>query len=374
MGLRRILSILCLLPLLACGGGGSGVSTAHGTLTLKLGSDSLPNFTNAALSLEKVEIKKGTAEWQAFATVQATYDLLALQNGNGAALATAVQMETGTYTAFRLTWATTNYGDKASVPAFVTPAPGTARWPLTMPITTTVTGSILVEKDALTTAEIMLNGSQLAHDYYASSDKPAYTFQATASLLDLAACARISGLALPGAEVYAETLDGNLVATIQRRALADASGAFVLDALPIGSNVIYYLAAQSSGYAAVSTDPVTATLAEDYPATLAFGAIQTPGSLSVALTPASSSTQGTWVELRQNLQTGSSGSQPLIVRAQTMDTNSTASRDQVTLAGLAPGTYGVKAQRSSAGAVPVATTAQNPSIVTASNIASVTLP
>ena len=97
---------------------------------------------------------------------------------------------------------------------------------------------------------------------------------------------------------------------------------------------------------------MNATAASTYNADLAFSAPQTPGALTLTITPASTSTQGTWGELRQTLlPTGTVGSpQTLIVRSQTVATGLT---DQVGFLGLAPGTYGVTAQRSTSGAAPI---------------------
>jgi len=105
-------------------------------------------------------------------------------------------------------------------------------------------------------------------------------------------------------------------------------------------------------YSAAAALPVNATTAATYTAkNLSFGAPQAPGSIALTITPGSGGTQGTWGELRQNLSTGGTGSQMLIVQSQTAATS--LSQDLVAFAGLAPGFYGITTQRSTSGAAPV---------------------
>jgi hypothetical protein len=224
-----------------------------------------------------------------------------------------------------------------------------------MPVTTVVSGPITVPANGNVTALIMLSGQQAVQ----SRAGGIYTFQATGRAYDQAATARITGLlsqgatALSNAEVLAETVDGSGLATVQRRAFTDASGNYVLEGLPTGS--LYFVVAQPASaiqaYPAVAASPVNATTATAYTANLSFGVPLASGALTLTITPASTATQGTWGELRQTLATGSAGSQTLIVRSQPMASGLT--QDQAGILGLAPGTYGVTAQRSTSGAAPV---------------------
>jgi hypothetical protein len=186
-----------------------------------------------------------------------------------------------------------------------------------------------------------------------------YTFQATGNAYDMGVSARITGhlengtTPLAGAEVFAETVDGSGLATVQRRAFSDLSGNYVLECLATGG--LYFVASQPAGtlsaYPSSAASPVSASAATTYTADLAFNAPQSPGSLTLTITPASGVTQGTWGELRQTILTGSGGAQNLIVRSQTVATG--LSQDQAGILGLAPGTYGVTVQRSTSGATPV---------------------
>jgi len=265
----------------------------------------------------------------------------------------------GTYKQFRITWATQTYPSSAFYPAYVYPPGSTNGQAMSMPTTTIVSGAITVPANGSTTAQIMLSGQQ-AVQFRANTGGTSYTFQATGSVYDLSTSARITGrlefgtTPLVGAEVFAETLDGiSGLPTIQRRAFSDNSGNFILEGLPTGS--LYFVASQpgvtSGTYPAAAALPVNALAAITYTADLAFSAPQSPGSLTLTITPASTVTQGTWGDLRQNLPTGGTGSAYLIVRSQSVATG--LSQDQAGILRLAPGSYGLAAQRSTAGATPV---------------------
>ena len=356
MCVRLILSALLAAGLmLACGGGG-GRSTpvpATGNLSLRLGSDSLPGYSQAVVSLEKVEAYNGGA-WVTLGNVQRTVDLQALQNGQSTLILSPTVVGAGTYTQFRLTWATVNYQSAINLPAYVVQS-GTTGQVLTMPTSTVVNAAVTVPASGSTVAQIMLSGQQAVQ----SRTNGTVTFQATGTAYDLSTSARIVGhlaegtAPLAGAEVFAESVDGLGVATLQRRALSDSAGNYALEGLTMGT--LCYVVAQPAGgtsaYAAVAAAPVNAATATTYTANLSFGAPVTPGALALTITPASSTTQGTWGELRQTLATGSIGSQNLIVRSQTVATGPTT--DQVVFTGLASAIYGVTAGRSLSGAAPV---------------------
>jgi hypothetical protein len=343
---------------LACGGGGSGSrTTPTGSLTVQFGSDSLPGYAQAVVSLEKVEGTMDGTNWLPLGNVKATFDLMALQNGNSAVILPATQVNAGTYAQFRITWALVNYQSAIQQPAYVVPSSGTGQL-LSMPTTTVVGGVVGVPTNGSATAKLMLSGQQ-AVQLRPVGTNATFTFQATGVALDASATARITGhlgdgsTPLAGAEVFAETVDGTGLASIQRRAFTDTSGNYTLEGLPTGG--LFYVVSQPSGsltaYTALAAAPVTTTLATAYTVNLPFSSPQTPGSLTLTITPPSSTTQGTWGELRKTLATGSTDSQTLIVRSQSVATGLT--QDQAGIVGLAPDSYGVTAQRSTSGATPV---------------------
>jgi hypothetical protein len=358
---RSLVPLFILAATLACGGGGdaSWRGTQSGTLTVRLGTDSFPGFDQAVVSLEKLEGTTDGSNWVALGNVQATFDLMSLQNGHSAIILPATSVQAGTYSQFRITWATKNYSDATRQAAYVVPS-GASGQPLSMPTTTVVSGSVAVSSGGSVTAQIMLSGQQAVQSRAGTSP---FTFQATGQAYDTAKVASIAGqltanaTPLANVEVYAETLDGTVtVPTIQRRAVTDTAGNYLLEGLPATSNTAYYVVAQPgnsfSAYAAMASDPVIVTSATAYPANLAFSGPTTPGALTLTITPASTATQGTWGELRQTLATGTSGFASLIVRSQSAATGLV--QDQVYFTNLAPGLYGVVAQRSTSGGAPVA--------------------
>ncbi len=364
MRLRPILaSLVCLLLALACGGGGDGSSislgggTPTGNLTVRLGSDSFPGYSQVVLSIEKVEGSTNGTTWIPLGNVKSAVDLMLLQNGNSAAILSAASVPAAIYTQFRITWATLDYYDSFnSSPSFVSINGNLAQ--LAMPATTVLSGSVTVTATS-TTVLLMLSGQQAVQSRLGGLSP--YSFQATGSAYDGGATASLTGhladgtTPLTGVEVYAETLDANGLATLRRRAFSDLAGNYALEGLPIGST--YYVVAQpgttTRSYQALASAAISATTAITYPADLAFSSPLPPAYLLTFLvTPPSTATQVTWAELRKTLATGGT-SKSLIVRSQTLD--SSLAQDATELFYLYPDTYDVAAQRSTSGAVPVKT-------------------
>jgi hypothetical protein len=372
-----ILSTLLLGVVLGCSGG-SRPAAPSGTLTVRLGSDSLPGYGQVVVSVDKLEGNLDGIGWVTVGAVNATYDLQTLQNGGSVVLVAGARVGAGSYSQFRLTWAASNYKDNTKLPAYVMPVSG-AGLAMQMPTSTVVAGPVVVPANGSASAQLMLSGQQ-AVQVHAGAAAPAQ-FQATGSAYDATAIARITGhladgsLPLAGVEVFAETVDGNLLASIQRRALSDAAGNYVLEALPAGA--VYYVAAQPAGvtsaYGALTSAPVNAAAPVSYGADLAFSSPASPGSLNVVITPASAIGVGTWVELRQILLTGPGVGQNLIVRSGIAATG--ASQDSVSFQGLAAGSYGLKVQRSTAGGPPVAKVGGSPMVTAgASTAVTISLP
>jgi hypothetical protein len=210
----QFLASLFLLGIaLACGGGSSSSpATPSGTLTLRLGADSFPGYAQVIVSLEKVEALSAGNVWIPLGDVHQTFDLLALQNGQSRVILPAKQMDLGTFSQFRLTWATINYNDGGSLPALVQITDITTRHPLVMPATTLVNGPITVANATDTVAQVMFSGQQAVQQ---RSGTLPFSFQATGQAYDLATSAHITGhladgvTSLGGVEVYAETVDGS---------------------------------------------------------------------------------------------------------------------------------------------------------------------
>ena len=354
------LGLACLL--LGCGGGSGSSSTApSGTLSIRLGSDSIPGYKNVVATIEKIEVCRDATTWTTLGSVQRTLDLNALQNGNATMLASG-PVATGTYTGFRITWGkTVNYSDQTKQPAYITTTGGTAGV-LTMPSTTTVTGYIGVTDQVTTTALIMLSGTGAIQPRVTHSGT-SYTCMASGNVVDSASSVTLTGHAgtasgnLAGIEVYAETVDGNLVANIQRRAFTDANGHYTLEGLVTGTHyIVSHPGDTTTSYPAQAANPISAITPGTFTASdLVFTASSaTPGSLALSITPVSTTSQATWGEVRESVNTGSTGSQPLIVRSLMATASETTSADIVTFEGLAPGyQYGLAAERCTNDGTPV---------------------
>ncbi len=353
------IALLAMGLTFGCGGGGSSNPPAPtGTLTLQLGSDSLPGYAQAWVSVEKIEGSLDGSNWISLGSVQKSYDLMALQNGHSAVMLPATKVMAGTYAQFRLTWATKNYASPTSLPAYVWATNAVTGQPLSMPTSmmTVVKGQVAVPANGTITAQLMLSAQQALQ----TRPGPVYTFQATGGAYDLATTAKITGHLVDGTtplsnvEVLAETVDGLDVATLLRRAVTDASGSYTLEGLPAGTGITYYVVAQpvsaSAAYDAKAQKVITATPAT-YPANFTFSGPKVPGALTLTITAPSTATQVTWGELRQTLTTAAAESHNLIVQSQPAATG--ISQDQVYFTSLSPNSYGVTAQRSTAGADPI---------------------
>ena len=348
-----------------CGGGGSSnPPTPIGTLTLQLGSDSIPGYAQTWVSIEKVEGSFDGSSWISLGSVQKSVDLMALQNGHATVILPATKVMAGTYAQFRLTWATKNYAPLAAgmppVPAAYGIPNGAPGVNLTMPasMTTVVKGSVPVAANGSTVAQLMFSGQQ------AVQTRPGltsiYTFQATGTAYDVSTSAKITGhlgdgtTNLNGAEVFAETVDGLDVATVQRRAVTDNLGNYTLEGLPAGTGTTYYVVSQpvsaSAAYDAKAQKVITATPAS-YSADFTFSSPAVPGALTLTITVPSAANQVTWGELRRTLTTAPAESHNLIVQSQ--PAASATSQDQVYFTLLTPNSYGVTAQRSTDGGAPV---------------------
>jgi hypothetical protein len=376
MRIRLIsVSLLCLGWMLACGGGGGTSHSAPptGSLTLRFGSDSIPGYGQVWVSVEKVEGSFDGNTWTTLGNVKSSYDLMTLQNGHSVVILPATAVTPGTYAKFRLTWASVNYQSAGHQPAYLV-LPNTTELLMNMPTTktTVVKGSVAVAANGSTVAQLMLSGQQAVQ----TRPGTVYTFQATGTAYDVTTSAKITGhlgdgtTDLNNVEVFAETVDGLDLATVQRRALTDSLGDYTLEGLPAGAGVTYYVVAQpasaSAAYDAKGQKVITATPVS-YPADFAFSGPKVPGALTLTVTPGSTATQVTWGELRQTLITATAESHNLIVQSQPAATS--IGQDQVYFTSLSPNSYGVTSQRTTNGGAPVMkVSASSPTVSSNTNI------
>jgi len=350
--------LACSLGCTSASSDGSN-SITSGSLVVQFGSDSFPGYSNVVVGVESLEISRDGSSWSSLGSIQKTVDLMGLQNGNPSTLINGLSVPTGTYHYFRVTWATTNYADITSQPAYLVTTSAT-KGLLAMPKTTVLTGTLTISNQTASIATLMLDGTQAVQAKYNLNATQPYYFQPTGSFVDRAQSAKVTGkitgsasIALSGVEVYAETTNGYGDASICRRALTDANGKYTLDALPTG--VAVYIVAQPAGtsvsYPAIA-EMTTLSAGGSYALDLGSTSNLSPGSINLTITPASTSSQGTWGELRKSVMIPSAGTSAyLIVRSQTAVSG--VSQDQVSFAGVAPGAYSYTSQRSTSGAAPL---------------------
>lgn len=347
--------VVCSLGCTSSSDGGSNPSNS-GSLVVQFGSDSFPGYSSVVVGIEKLEISTDGSAWTSLGNVQKTVDLMSLQNGNPATLLNGISLPVNTYRYFRITWATTNYQSAIQQPAYVVPI-SAAGAVLTMPKTTVLQGNLGVTSQGASIATLMLDGTQAVQLKNNVSATQPYFFQPTGGFVDRTQSAKVtgkvtgSGTPLKGVEVYAETINGHGDASICRRAFTDASGNYVLDALPTGVSVYFVAqaAGTSSSYPAIG-NVATLSASGSYQVDLSSASNLAPGNINLFITPASTADQGTWGELRTSVNLGTTTAY-LIVRSQTVA--SSVSQDQVLFAGVAPGSYSYTAQRSTSGAAPV---------------------
>jgi hypothetical protein len=322
------------------------------------------------VTLDKIEGSSDNSHWTTLSAAKHTLDLVPLGNGNPATLLDAASTPAGDYAYVRITWGTTAATPSQGANYVVDNAANS--WTLAMPTgnTTTLATAIQLPSDQTVTAQLNLGGVHAIQPRVPASGTPSYVFQPAGSGYNLGNCATLTGhltgngAALSGVEVYAESLDGNLEPSILRSTLTDGNGRYVLDGLPAANATYYYVVAQPAGtsasYAAGSLTVAAFSNAIYANNDLAYGNPLTPGSMAATVSPASTSAQATWVQLRQSL-----GNVTLIVRSLPVATG--AATDSASFAGLYPGTYGVAAQRSTSGAAPVKQAASSAAVVTSGN-------
>ena len=359
--IRKTTSLLSasalMLSLLACSGGGEGDGSGGGnaptgTVSLDLGADSTPDWSQVVMGIHEVDLSPDGTNWTPLNLPNQTFDLLGLQNGGVISLASGVTVKAGTYQV-RVLWATTNYANPTSVPAYVYPLGAGSGSVLAMPVSTVVGGTITVQANQANPALLMLDTASAVQSFSGS-----VRFLPTAQLYDASSCSlygRVvdgSATEIAGTEVLAELVDGAGTPYVVRRAITDGTGSYRMDGLlssVSGASPSYFIvampaASSTTSYLAGGLGPFHPGAGQSLNAgTLAFSvAPVATGSIALTLTPQTPSGQGTFADLRQDVSIGFLH-QYLIVRADAPATG--ASSDTYTFAGLPSSSYGVNATR-----------------------------
>ncbi|HTL99317.1 MAG TPA: DUF4382 domain-containing protein [Holophagaceae bacterium] len=353
--LTCLLSSPLLLVLAAGGGGGGGVPqpAPTGYVTLDLGADSTPDWSQVVMGIKEVDVSADGTHWAVLSQPAKTFDLLQVQNGGIINLANNAPLAAGTYQV-RITWATINYANQVLQPAYVYPVGSASGLVLSMPVTTQLGGTLTVQEGATTSELLMLDTASAVQSFTGTG----VLFQPSPQVFGVTS-ASVSGHivdgsahAIAGTEVFAEVVDGTGTPQVMRRAITNASGAYRMDGLPAsfgGTQASYFLVAMpaasaSTAYPAGGVGPVQPQAGQSLDAgSLAFSASPiSTGQIGLTLTPKTPSGQGTFADLRQTLTIGA-GSYFLIVRGDAAVTGSGS--DTYTFAALPSLSYGVNATR-----------------------------
>ena len=294
-----------LLTLLACGGTSSGGST--GGMTVHLVDAPISGYQHVYVNIQQLQIH-GPDGWTTLSSPNQTYDLLSLQNGLSATLASGATLPAGHYEQMRLILGTGDsvvLSDGSTQPLTVPSALQTGiKLIVSFDVQAGTTEDVYLDFDAAHSIQIVQAGA--SSQYILRPTIWAYDKLATGSISGKLTDG--SGNAIAGAEVYAETLDGNGNPTVTRGVLTASDGTYTLDLLPVGgtyfavsqpiTTTASYNAQASAGFTISSSTP-TFTWNTSFTQALATGTV-TGTYASIA-----GSDQYDTVDLIQSLPEGS---------------------------------------------------------------------
>jgi len=337
---------LGLTLLVACGGSSSGGS---GSMNVHLVDGPIAGYQEINVNIQTVEIS-GNGGWKTLGTPNKTINLLNLVGGVDETLAAGATLPAGHYQQMRLVLGSGNtvkLADGTVQPLIVPSGLQTGiKLIVSFDVAAGTTKDVWIDFDAAHSIQVVMAGMS-----------GQYILRPTCWAFDKIVTGSISGkltdgstaAALPGATVYAETLDGSGNARIARSTVTDANGAYTLDLLPVGST--YYVVSQPQtgttalkAYDAKASDAYTLSAATPvFTYNAAFTANASTGGVSGGLTPVATSSQSDWVDLLQSLATPASGSHTFIVQS-AMTTVGT-STETYAFATVPIGAYSVQAVR-----------------------------
>ncbi|GLH70765.1 hypothetical protein GETHPA_22980 [Geothrix rubra] len=338
---------LGLALLVACGGSSSSSST--GAMNVHLVDGPISGYQQVNVNIQSVEIGSGSG-WITLGTPNKTINLLNLTGGVSETLASGATLPAGHYSQMRLILGSGNS---------VMLADGTTQ-PLTVPSGMQTGIKLIVSFDvaAGTTADVWID-FDAAHSIQVvqAGASGQYLLRPTIRAFDKTVTGSIHGTltdgataaGLPGAMVYAETLDGSGHAAVVRSTVTDATGAYTLDLLPVGAT--YYVVSQpvvgttpkaydakaSDAFALSGTSPV-------FTYNAAFAGDAATGTISGGVTPVATSAQSDAVNLLQSLATPTSGTFTFIVGSGLVTVGT--STETYAFSNVPAGAYSVQAVRS----------------------------
>lgn len=306
--------------------GGSGSETAPapdgsslGTIRVSLVDAPIAGMSAITVDIQSVQIESDDG-WLTLGTPQQTYNLLDLTGGIFASLADGTALAPGHYGQLRLVLGSQNTVTLADSSTHALTVPSGQQTGIKMPLDFDMaagqTADIWIDFDAANS--IQLHSTGQSGKYMLRPVVRAYektvTGTVTGVLTDVA-----DDSPIPGALVFAETVDESGRPAIVRTVTTESDGSYALDLLPLGERYTIVSmpiveGAPPLAYDAVAGVPVALSLGTP-DATVDLEATESPatGGLSGTLTAAAGDNQSDTVML---MQTFGPGDQLLIVATQ----------------------------------------------------------
>ena len=313
-----IFGTLCLVAV-GCSGDTATPSNS-GSANVRMVDGPTDLYSAVNVNTERVEITMTGATWVTVATPGRVINLLDLQDGVRASLATAVSLPVGHYTAMRLVLGADNSVTNldGTMTSLVVPAGLEAgvRIPVSIDVTQGATTDIIIDFNATQSIQTASGGDsgQLVLRPALRAVDLAVTGSISGRLTD-----RATGAGLGTTLVSAQTIDASGQATIIRTATTHADGSYTLDLLPVG--VSLYVVSQpttaSTAYTAqASASIVLPTAGSQVAFDAVFDAAQA-GAISGHVASSMGSAQTDTIQLVQQLPAGTS-THALVVQTATL--------------------------------------------------------
>lgn len=308
--MSAFLPFALLLALTTC----SSNSSPNASIQVTLVDGPIQGYSSIVLNIQKVDIHASTGGWTTLSEPKQSYDLLTLINGVSQQLANTTIAE-GEYQQMRLVLGDTGNtitlaGESTSHPLEIPSGIQTGiKMPLSFNVVAGTTKDIFIDFDAAHSIHLVHTGA--SNRYILRPVIQAYDKVVTGSISGKFTVDSLSGTALAGAMVYAQTVDSHGEPTIVASTVTKDDGTYLLNLLPVGG--IYYVVSMPVSGTTVYEAKISAGLPISSTAPLQthnqfFVAALNPGSISGAVTPAALDTQGDVINLRKSFDIGGTSS------------------------------------------------------------------
>jgi len=345
---KVILSVigLSLGWLFSCGGNSSPMG--QGTMSVHLVDGPISGYQEINLNIQSVEIA-GDNGWITLGRPNRTLNLLDLVGGVDETLVAGSTLLAGHYGQMRLILGpgnTVKLSDGTVQPLKVPSGlQSGVKLVVSFDVAPGTTKDVWIDFDAAHSIQVVQAGA--SGQYLLRPTVWAYDKVATGSISGRLTDAATS-VGLPGATVYAETLDMTGAARIVRSTVTDLAGNYTLDLLPVETT--YFVVSQPqtgtlpTSYDAKASDALALTTAT--PVLMYSGSFSVDaavGNVGGSLLPVAGDTQSDQVDLLQSLSTPSSGDHTFIVR--TAMATVTLATESYGFTAVPAGTFSVQAIR-----------------------------